>query len=432
MRRNVTIAVFILAVIAAALGIYHFFLRPAPPSSVPQETPVVIPPVEVQMPPALKEEGEGEEAVKEVPQGKALLEKMVSAVGSGEPLTFDFTTKINVLNQGQPQNSLVEGKAILGKGNLGTLQLKNEQMEVHVYSNGTSCISYMPRENRYINLPAAASRRELVATMMTGILELPAGWLADLLEGKKTDPENWAVSASEHAGVACWELHAETPEFLLKMILSKEEPHTPLLYAMDLKEAAMNKYRIPPGVSLTITMEFSNWQLWYVLPENIFEFKPPEGATEIKPGPEMSGAPLKEGSPAPDFTLEKLGGGTVQLKDYIGKGIIILDFWATWCGPCRRVIPLVSEVAKQFADQGVVLFTVNQREAPEKISAFLQSQNLSVPVLLDSSGDAGAIYQVTGIPKVVIIGKDGLIKEVYGGMAPNMKNLMVERIQSLL
>jgi len=55
-----------------------------------------------------------------------------------------------------------------------------------------------------------------------------------------------------------------------------------------------------------------------------------------------------------------------------------------------------------------------------------------VPVLLDSSGDAGAIYQVTGIPKVVIIGKDGLIKEIYGGMAPNMKDLMVERIQSLL
>ncbi|HOC68015.1 MAG: Thiol-disulfide oxidoreductase ResA [Candidatus Hydrogenedentes bacterium ADurb.Bin101] len=432
MRRNVMIAVFILVVIAATLGAYYFFLRPAPPSAVAPKEPGTIPPVEVQTPPEPKEEGEGGEAVTEVPEGKALLEKMVSAVGSGEPLTFDFTTTINVLNQGQPQNSLVEGKVTLGKGNLGSLQLKNEQTEVHLYSNSDSCITYLPRENQYITAPAADSRRKLVATMMTGILELPAGWLANLLEGKKTDPENWAVSSSEHAGAACWELHADTPEFLLKMILSKEEPHTPLLYAMDLKEAAMNKYRIPPGISLTITMEFSNWQLWYVLPENIFEFTPPEGATEFKPGPEMSGAPLKEGSPAPDFTLEKLGGGTVQLKDHIGKGIIILDFWATWCGPCRRVIPLVSEVAKQFADRGVVLFTVNQREAPEKISAFLESQNLSVPVLLDSSGDAGAIYQVTGIPKVVIIGKDGLIKEIYGGMAPNMKDLMVERIQSLL
>jgi len=93
---------------------------------------------------------------------------------------------------------------------------------------------------------------------------------------------------------------------------------------------------------------------------------------------------------------------------------------------------MVYEVAQMFADRGVILFTVNQREAPGKITGFLESQKLSVPVLLDSAGEAGMLYQVTGIPKVVIIGKDGLIKEIYGGMAPNMKELMVERIQSLL
>ncbi len=434
MRGNMKIVVLVLVIVAAALGACYYFLRPASHAPALPGEQVSVPSGEVKTPTEPQEEGELEvpEGEKEPPEGKTLVDKMTAAVGSGEPLTFDFTTRINVLNQGQAQNSIVEGKVTLGKGNQGALQLKNEQTEIHMFSNSDSCITFLPRENQYIKMPSKSSRRELLTAMMTGILELPAGWLADLLEGKKNDVQNWSVSASEHMGAACWELQAETPEFVLKMMLSREEPHTPLLYSMDLKEAALSKYRVPPGVSLAITMEFANWQLWYVLPETTFQFTAPSGATEIKPGPEMSGAPLREGAPAPDFSLEKLGGGTVQLKDYLSKNIIILDFWATWCGPCRRVIPMVYEVAQMFADRGVILFTVNQREAPGKITGFLESQKLSVPVLLDSAGEAGMLYQVTGIPKVVIIGKDGLIKEIYGGMAPNMKELMVERIQSLL
>ena len=243
-----------------------------------------------------------------------------------------------------------------------------------MFSNSDSCITFLPRENQYIKMPSKSSRRELLTAMMTGILELPAGWLADLLEGKKNDVQNWSVSASEHMGAACWELQAETPEFVLKMMLSREEPHTPLLYSMDLKEAALSKYRVPPGVSLAITMEFANWQLWYVLPETTFQFTAPSGATEIKPGPEMSGAPLREGAPAPDFSLEKLGGGTVQLKDYLSKNIIIPISGPHGAVPAVESFPWFTKWRKCLLT-GVILFTVNQREAPGKITGFLSPKN---------------------------------------------------------
>lgn len=429
MSRTIKTTVIILILLAAALAGYFYFRRSTPP---PRSTPEIVMP---------KEEGEdttvtlleeGEKTAEEVPEGQILMEQSTAAVGSGEPLTFDFTTKIIVTQQGQENISLVEGNIILGKENQGVLQLKNEQIEIKMYSDGDSCVTFLPQDNRYLNMPAVSTRRELIATMMTGILELPAGLLADMLEGKTPESENWSVSSGEHAGNTCWELSSETSEYTLKICLTKEEPYTPLLISIDLKQSALSKYRVPPQTTITIVTELMNWQLWYVLPDDTFAFTPPPDALEIQPEPAMSGTPLREGSQAPEFSLENMDGDTIQLKDYIGKNIIILDFWATWCGPCRQVIPMVAEVAEYFKKEGVILFTVNQRETPEKIKAFLTSQNLSVTVLLDKTGQAGMQYQVTGIPKVIIIGKDGLIKEIYGGMAPNMKELMIERIKSLL
>ncbi len=449
MSGAIKIAIILVLLVAVVLAGYYFFSRtktrapeeleprataptaelPAappvtPPADSPEKSPEATPAAPVVIPEDLPEEP--------LPEGSALLEKAASAVGSGEPLTFDFTTKVSVLTAQGNHDSLVEGKIILGKENQGMLHLKNEQMEIQIYNSGEKCILYSLSDNSYMNIPAAASRRELIATMMTGILELPAAWLADMFEGKAPVAESLSVSPGNYAGAPCWELNADIPLYMQKVYLAKEEPHTPVSIIMDLKEESFRRYRIPPKSTVTITTEFMNWQLWYVLPDNTFEFTPPPEAVEIQPDQQGPQSALREGSPAPDFTLEQLDGGTVQLKDYLGKNIIILDFWATWCGPCRRVIPLVTEVAHKFADQGVLLFAVNQRETPEKIRAFLQSQKLTVPVLLDKTGQAGMLYQVVGIPKVVIIGKDGLIKTIYGGMIPDMSNVMIEQIQGML
>src|SRR5690349_4238380 len=79
-----------------------------------------------------------------------------------------------------------------------------------------------------------------------------------------------------------------------------------------------------------------------------------------------------DGKPAPAFSLDLLKGGKATLADHKNKNVVILDFWATWCGPCVQAMPIVSEVAKSFADKGVVLYAVNEQEEADAVKAFLE------------------------------------------------------------
>ena len=90
----------------------------------------------------------------------------------------------------------------------------------------------------------------------------------------------------------------------------------------------------------------------------------------------------------PDFTLETVDGKTVSLSDYRGRPVVI-NFWATWCAPCREEMPLLQETYDAHRDDGLVVIGVNVRETPEKVKRFLAEVGVEFPVLLDSEGAAG-------------------------------------------
>jgi peroxiredoxin len=131
------------------------------------------------------------------------------------------------------------------------------------------------------------------------------------------------------------------------------------------------------------------------------------------------------GKPAPDFTLKSLDGTDVSLSSLKGK-IVILDFWATWCGPCRKGLPVLMEVAKARANDNVVLWAVDLDESKSKVQDFLKKKGWNLPVLLDAKGKVSQKYGVGGIPHTVIIGPDGVIHSVeigFGGKDATMKKL---------
>jgi peroxiredoxin len=131
------------------------------------------------------------------------------------------------------------------------------------------------------------------------------------------------------------------------------------------------------------------------------------------------------GKPAPDFTLKSLDGTDVSLSSLKGK-IVILDFWATWCGPCRQGLPVLMEVAKARANDNVVLWAVDLDESKSKVQDFLKKKGWNLPVLLDAKGKVSQKYGVGGIPHTVIIGPDGVIHSVeigFGGKDATMKKL---------
>jgi len=135
---------------------------------------------------------------------------------------------------------------------------------------------------------------------------------------------------------------------------------------------------------------------------------------------------------APAIALSTLDGGKFNLADLKGKNVVVLDFWATWCPPCRQALPILAEVTKAYESKGVKFYAVDLREEPGKIEAFLRSQGLSINVALDKDGKVAEAYKVEGIPQSVIIGKDGIVKVVHVGFGGDLKNTLTAELDSIL
>jgi thiol-disulfide isomerase/thioredoxin len=115
---------------------------------------------------------------------------------------------------------------------------------------------------------------------------------------------------------------------------------------------------------------------------------------------------LKEGTRSIDFELKDLSGKKISLSSFKGK-VVLLNFWATWCPPCRAEMPSMERLYKQFKVKGLVILAVNLREEAKAVRKFVTGQKLSFPVLLDSDGRVGAIYGAQSIPLSYLVGRDG-------------------------
>jgi peroxiredoxin len=124
------------------------------------------------------------------------------------------------------------------------------------------------------------------------------------------------------------------------------------------------------------------------------------------------------GDVAPDFELPDLNGETVRLGDYRGRAVI-LNFWATWCAPCRLEMPELQRAQAEFdaaGEKGPVVLTINQEETAEQVTAFFDEVGLTLPALLDSEAEVGVAYGAFFLPTTVIIGPDGIVAAVHRGM----------------
>jgi thiol-disulfide isomerase/thioredoxin len=111
---------------------------------------------------------------------------------------------------------------------------------------------------------------------------------------------------------------------------------------------------------------------------------------------------------APDFTLTDLEGNSVSLTDFKGKNVY-LNFWASWCGPCRMEMPDIEKIYQEYKDKDLVVLAVNVGEGQDTVKSFIDTHQLSFPVLLDSKTEAARIYKVSSIPVSIFINKEGII-----------------------
>jgi thiol-disulfide isomerase/thioredoxin len=125
--------------------------------------------------------------------------------------------------------------------------------------------------------------------------------------------------------------------------------------------------------------------------------------------------PPEVGKPAPDFELDTLDGQTVVLSQLKGT-TVLLNFWATWCGPCRSEMPLLQHIHEKSR---VVLLAVNVGEGSSDVSQFMESAGFTFTVLLDSQAAVAQKYNVMGIPTTFFIDGEGVIQEIQVGAFTN-------------
>ncbi|MDT0161182.1 MULTISPECIES: peroxiredoxin family protein [Bacillaceae] len=164
---------------------------------------------------------------------------------------------------------------------------------------------------------------------------------------------------------------------------------------------------------------------------NVWKSSPPEEpvqtSTEEEESPPASSAP-EEGAVPPDFELTTLAGETVRLSDYKGQKVI-LNFWATWCPPCKAEMPHMQKFYEENKDKDVEILAVNLTNADngtKAIESFVQEYGLTFPIPLDQDGQLGVQYQVFSIPTSYIIDTNGVVsKKIIGPMDEEMiKNLV--------
>jgi peroxiredoxin/outer membrane lipoprotein-sorting protein len=153
-------------------------------------------------------------------------------------------------------------------------------------------------------------------------------------------------------------------------------------------------------------------------PDSVFAFVPPAGAKKVDAFGSPESVALAEeyvGKPAPPFTLTGVKGSTVSLASYKGK-VVLLDFWATWCRPCRIEMPRVQKLYDELKAKGLTVFGVNVMEEPAQVKRFLTDNGIGFPILLDRDGKVARDYKAEGIPTLVIIGRDGNVSSYFTGL----------------
>ncbi len=181
-------------------------------------------------------------------------------------------------------------------------------------------------------------------------------------------------------------------------------------------------------------VNFSKWDTNTAFAVNTFDIKPPDGA-EDRTGnakghfsiilQEEEKHPLL-GNKSPNFELELLDGGKINLAEKLGKKIVILDFWATICIPCIQRLPGVIEIAGKFKDRDVELYAINIKEQREEVIRCMKVNSLNCSVALDLKGKVSDLYHVKSIPALFVIDKQGVVQAIHICCLNNMDKKWLE------
>jgi len=339
----------------------------------------------------------------------------------------------------------MESRAVitLERPNRFSLRQADAAMGAEVISDGKQLSISVPMIKQYSQSTAPETIEEL---LVNPLINSSGGGRGPLLDIFASDPYKTLMDGVTSVNYVGREKIGDVDTHHLKLVQAqfdwemwiKADKQPSLVQArFDMSKAMAAAGPMFQNGKMIVTQTYKDWQFDTKLPDDAFAFVPPEGSKKIDDllagddEPDEPSSPLV-GKPAPDIEQELLDGSHFSLKGLKDQKVVILDFWATWCGPCVQEMPIIAKVADEYRDKDVALYCVNQREDAGKIRKFLDQKSLNVTVSLDATGDAGDSYEVSGIPTLVLIDKAGVVQSIHVGFSPSIGDQLKRELDVLL
>jgi peroxiredoxin len=382
---------------------------------------------------------------KNQPKPEDVLRRMADYYGKLPAFSCRVSSVLDMSVKGQNNRMETKMTVRLERPNRLAFIVDEGIMGMTVVSDGKQLTQYLPIMKRYVVKDAPAD--------FSGVTDVGApvsitmlGMSADVIPTSGEELYKKlieGVTKSEYVGkekvgdVPCHRLRFTQAEFDWDIWI--EDGERPLVHKAvpDLTKQIAGAGAQLEGAKMDYSVTFSDWNMSPKFTDADFSFTPPadaqqvdslfEGMQDREEGPH----PLI-GQPAPPFQTVDLEEHPVDLKSELGKKVILLDFWATWCGPCVMAMPKIDATAKKFVDKEFVFHAVNVQEDAATIKEFLESKKLEVPVVLDASGEITQSYKADGIPQTVLIGKDGKVQVVHVGYSETLGDDLSNEITDLL
>ena len=335
---------------------------------------------------------------------------------------------------------------VIERPNKLAIHIKGDAFITDVVSDGKTLSVSIPAAKRYAQSKAPSSLSDMSVDEMTqGILMFALqGTL--LCELTVADPEKLLMKLAKTSTYVGEEVldggkahHLKYTQGQIEWEIWIAAEGDPLLRKVATKSVIDSPTKQLKGQELEMVQTFKGWKVNTALDETTFAFRPPPGSQKadnlmeaMAPGGGREAPSPLVGKLAPHISLKLLEKGEFRLEDHREKGVVMLDFWATWCSPCVQDLPLLAEVAESYKGKGVAFVAVNQRETAEQIKKFQDDKKLKFTVALDSDGAVGTTYGADAIPLLVLVDRKGVVQSVHVGSDPAIKATLAKELDALL
>lgn len=359
----------------------------------------------------------------QLPDGTNLLKQSREAMQKYHSLQFTTDASMQMKEGGHPMTMNSEtAESLVNPGKIRQ-DMKVQGFTMMNVSNGEFTWMYNSIKNEFTKKSAALSLSAMRdGSRMQGLPDLSAIRPTD----KTLRAETIEVDGQKHD---CWVVESRIDKAAMPGMQSAEIDNEVTTQWIDKQLGIVLKTTVSlemtmPGASQPMQMQelstTRNLKVDEPIPDSTFTFVPPANAKQVD-GFSSGGASEIAGSrqPAPAFDVTALSGTSYSLAALKGSPVL-LDFWASWCGPCRESIPAVRDIYQKYKDQGLVVLGIDAGEDRTTVEAFLKTTPMEYPVALSGDTDVLDDFHVSAFPTFILIGRDGRVAggEIgYGGAA---------------